>query len=260
VREIKSGAFSGCTSLSEITIPESVQEIKSYAFKNCTSLKQITISDNVKTIGERAFEGCSKLEKLVLPNSLEGVADYLCYNCTSLKSVVIPNSVKKIGEYAFWMCSALSSVVIPDSVDEMLPSLFYGCINLETITIGKSVKSIKTYLCLPKLKHIYSLAQEPPAFDKRIFVDDPVHSYEPNPVYFKNITLHVPKGCLSVYRGFLYWRDFYNIVEEDLLGIKTPVVSQQETDAPYYDLEGREVLQPEKGRIYIHGGRKVLVK
>jgi hypothetical protein len=28
----------------------------------------------------------------------------------------------------------------------------------------------------------------------------------------------------------------------------------------WFDLEGREVLRPEKGRIYIHGGRKVLVK
>ncbi len=64
VTTIESGAFSDCTSLTSITIPNSVTSIKGYAFSGCTNLKSVSIPSSVTSIGENAFSGCSSLSKI----------------------------------------------------------------------------------------------------------------------------------------------------------------------------------------------------
>ncbi|MBP5584134.1 MAG: leucine-rich repeat domain-containing protein, partial [Bacteroidales bacterium] len=64
VTTIESGAFSDCTSLTSITIPNSVTSIKRYAFSGCTNLKSVSIPSSVTSIGENAFYGCTKLTKV----------------------------------------------------------------------------------------------------------------------------------------------------------------------------------------------------
>ena len=44
-----------CTSLTNVTIPNSVTSIGSYAFVFCTSLTSVTIPNSVTSIGEAAF-------------------------------------------------------------------------------------------------------------------------------------------------------------------------------------------------------------
>ena len=295
MRTIGSHAFY-CTDLSELILPQSLTEVGEYAFV-CDGPTSLTLPPNLKKMDVCAFlcknietlydnryenaggfPGCfpqlktivignnatkislkylgdvmhpENIQSIIIPNSVKEIGKSAFFGCSGLRELKIPNSVTSIGQYAFCRCSALTSFVIPDSVDEILSGTFSDCKSMETITIGKFVKSIKTDLCLPKMKNIYSLAQEPPVLDESVFSIS---------AFYSVITLHVPTGCKAAYQAADYWKEFFNIVEEDLSGIKTPVVSQQETDAPYYDLEGREVLQPEKGRIYIHGGRKVLVK
>ena len=72
----------------------------------------------------------------------------------------------------------------------------------------------------------------------------------------------MPTGCKTAYKAANYWKNFTNIVEEDLSGIVAPKVNNnaynRETDF-WYDLQGRKVEHPSKG-IYIHSGKKVLVK
>ena len=52
---------SGCTSLTSVTIPNSVTSIGDSAFSGCTSLTSVTIPDSVTSIGDGAFVGCTSL-------------------------------------------------------------------------------------------------------------------------------------------------------------------------------------------------------
>ena len=135
-------AFSPCSSLTSITIPNSVTSIGCYAFSRCSSLTSITIPNSVTSIGDHAFYACSSLTSITIPNSLTSIGDYAFSRCSSLSSITIPNSVTSIGDWAFWSCSALTSVTIPNSVTSIGNSAFSDCSSLTSITIPNSVTSI----------------------------------------------------------------------------------------------------------------------
>lgn len=72
--KIGAEAFSGCTRLSQIEIPDSVVEIADHAFHDCISLTQIVLPKSVKRIGAGAFKGCINLERVISQNSSIDIA------------------------------------------------------------------------------------------------------------------------------------------------------------------------------------------
>ncbi len=127
--------FYGCTSLTSVTIPDSVIYIGYRAFSGCTSLKTITIPDSVIEMGTGAFENCSSLTSIIIPNSVTEIGIGAFYGCSSLTSITIPNSVTYIGESAFSDCSSLTSITIPDSVTDIDDSAFADCFSLTAIHV-----------------------------------------------------------------------------------------------------------------------------
>ena len=108
-RIICNKAFSTCTSLTSIVIPNSVVSIGDGAFSDCSSLSNIVIPDSVTAIGNFAFWGCSSLSNIVIPDSVTAIGDYAFYYC-SLSNIVIPDSVTAIGICAFpYFCDAILS-------------------------------------------------------------------------------------------------------------------------------------------------------
>ena len=134
VTSIGNGAFSGCSSLTSITIPNRVTSIGDYAFYGCSGLTSVTIPDSVTSIGDRAFKNCSGLTSVTIPNSVTSIGSSAFYNCSGLTSITIPDSVTSIGWGAFWSCSSLTSVTIPDSVTSIGDCAFSGCSGLKNIT------------------------------------------------------------------------------------------------------------------------------
>ena len=146
VIHIGGSAFSGCSSLTSVTIPDSVTEIGGRAFSSCSSLTSVTIPNSVTEIGELAFSGCSSLISVTIPDSVTEIGEYAFRGCSSLTSVTIPDSVTEIGGSAFSGCSSLSSVIISDSVTEIGDNAFSGCSSLVSIKLSDSLKSISNGL------------------------------------------------------------------------------------------------------------------
>ena len=114
---------------------DGVTEIDSSAFSGCSSLTNVTIPDSVTSIGSGAFYGCSGLTSVTIGNGVTSIGNYAFYWCSGLTSVTIGNSVTSIGYQAFLACSSLTSITIPDSVTSIGDDAFSGCSKLQNIYI-----------------------------------------------------------------------------------------------------------------------------
>ncbi|MBQ7714831.1 MAG: leucine-rich repeat protein [Clostridia bacterium] len=137
VTSIEECAFSHCSGLTSITIPDRVTSIGVAAFDGCSDLTSVTIPDSVTTISGYTFFGCSSLDNVVIPESVESIENWAFYNCISLSSITIPGSVESIGSHAFYGCGSLASVTIPRSVESISFYAFSGCTSLaDTYYLG----------------------------------------------------------------------------------------------------------------------------
>jgi hypothetical protein len=93
-------------------IPSSVTAIGEAAFSGCSSLTSVSIPSSVTTIGESAFSGCSSLISVSIPSSVTTIADFAFSQCSSLTSITIPSLVTAIGEGAFFYCDSLTDVTL----------------------------------------------------------------------------------------------------------------------------------------------------
>ena len=84
--------------------PYAVTSIGRYAFSNCTSLTAVTIPNSVTSIGGSAFSYCHGLTSITIPNSVTSIGSSAFSGCSGLTSITIPNSVTSIGYFAFYDC------------------------------------------------------------------------------------------------------------------------------------------------------------
>jgi hypothetical protein len=123
-----------------VTIPDTtngypVTTIGSGAFTYCTNLTSVTIPNSVTAIGDQAFFHCSRLTSVMFPNSVTNIGDEAFTYCTNLISVTIPNSVTSIGNSAFYSCSSLTNVSIGTNVANIGDGAFAYCARLTAITV-----------------------------------------------------------------------------------------------------------------------------
>ena len=143
VTNIGYSAFSGCNTLTNIKLPDSIIYIGDNAFGGCSSLTSIKIPNQIKSISYNCFGGCSALVNVELPNSLECIIQSSFSGCSSLKSLLIPNLVTSIEYNAFGGCSSLEKILIPNTVTWIGYNAFGGA---NSLTIyGETGSVAETY-------------------------------------------------------------------------------------------------------------------
>ena len=120
---IEGQAFKGCTSLTNITLPETVTTLGEEAFEGCSSLQNITLSDGLTTIEYQAFRGCTSLENVTLPEGLRTLGDGAFRGCTSLQNITIPMKVISMGQKVFYECPNVRIKVAGRVVEQRLEGL-----------------------------------------------------------------------------------------------------------------------------------------
>ena len=120
------GAFSGCASLGEVTLPESVRSVGGAAFARCASLAAVTLPEGLETIEYSTFRDCAALTALSIPQGVKKIGSRAFEKCVSLRSAVIPRSVERLEEGAFSGCTALSDVAVLGR-PQVEKGVFSGC-------------------------------------------------------------------------------------------------------------------------------------
>lgn len=178
VTVVAAGAYADNTHIKSLLVPENVTKIVSTAFTGCGSLTKLTIASPsivetnydrytangfftlfgsqvsgttlaeciiespVSAIGKACFENCGNLRKVTLPDGIVQIRDDAFLNCPNLQVINIPESVRSIGSEAFMYCSQLSNLHLPDSLSSLGTYAFYGCSALTNVHIPSSLTTL----------------------------------------------------------------------------------------------------------------------
>ena len=107
----------------------SVTSIGDYAFSRCSALTQVTLPNSVESIGSQAFYDCSALTQVTIPNSVTSIGNWAFWNCSALTQVIIGSSVTSIGSKAFYECYTLTEMTVLATVPPTITASTFSNIN-----------------------------------------------------------------------------------------------------------------------------------
>ena len=167
-------AFANCTSITKITLPQTLESIGGYAFYNCKNLTQLNIPTSVEYLGAGIlnYSGiyntasywtgdilyvsnrliCAKTSlsgEITIKSGTLSIAEQAFKNCTSLSGITVSSGIKVLPESVFEGCSGLTYVNLPNSLEKIERNAFKGfsIYKLDSICIPKSVKYLdKEYM------------------------------------------------------------------------------------------------------------------
>lgn len=130
------------SSITHLTIPESISALDNYALYYCSSLKTVIVNGVVSNIGNYAFKECSSLEEIQLKNGLKHIGSYAFHGCEKIKKIELPNSTISIGSSAFMGCSELQQIILNEGLETIGDNIINECPKLHAITIPSTISII----------------------------------------------------------------------------------------------------------------------
>lgn len=167
--DIGGESFYGCTSLTDIIIPESITYIgwglfngcssltnivfmaddiwfEDSVFWNCINLEYIELPVNMNSmIPPDLFTGCTKLKEITIPNTVTEIQDYAFSNCRNLTNIIFSDNLVYIGNNVFNNCNSLTNIILPNSLYTIQSTAFKNCNNLMNVTmLGKTTTDVSS--------------------------------------------------------------------------------------------------------------------
>ena len=207
-------------SFMELSYFTGIDEIPDNAFSGCSSLLKIALPQNVTSLGFRALEN-TKITELNIPEGVTSIDDSCFSGCTYLSQINLPNSLFHIGNNCFYGCSALKAIIIPDIMLTLHEgSEFTHCPSLETVVIGSGMLRINDRAFLTSsssgssytqnIKYVVMKAVNPPM----ISIGGSTRL-----TYFLGsniVSIKVPAESVEAYKNDQYWKVYADkIVNEE---------------------------------------------
>lgn len=273
------------------------------AFENCTQLTTIELNNGIERIGNKAFAGCFNLRELIIPGSTVELGFDSFRDCPITRLIINPNKSTPIiisynysGEGRYY-----NSVYVYDMFTKCpIKELWLGrrairqkdviddCFFLEMTDkkglFGNQIESITFHdniseedvellslkgLPLSRLSFGKGFSVIPDLKDNEL--DSLIIHNEVPPIAtgfsnktFMNCRLYVPEGSKEKYQSANVWKNFWNIIEltPSVLGVES--AKSDNIVAEHYGLDGRKLLEPNRGIniIKMSDGtvRKVMIK
>lgn len=164
---IDSWAFSNCTAMQSVVLPESVTEIGENAFYNCPLIETLKIPAAVQTIGGSALARMTGLKTLTVDAAsayftveddvlyTKDMSRLVCCLPGKIGTVTVNSKTKVLGECAFYLCEQLSSIILPEGLTTLEDGVFQGVTSMTEITLPASVVNmgVGCFYC-PQLKAV----------------------------------------------------------------------------------------------------------
>lgn len=150
---LTTGAFYGCTGITNIIFGTGMKEICESSFWGCSGLKVLDIPGNIKTVGWNAFRECRGLTEVIMQEGVEVVGAGTFQDCGNLTKVTMPSTMKtlqyKQDAYMYWgafkNCSKLNNIICKGTVPPTTgPEIFTWLPEVGTLTVPAGYTSAYT--------------------------------------------------------------------------------------------------------------------
>ena len=187
-----------------------VTQISYAAFRNCTSLSSITLPQSLSIIGQDAFENCTALTTIHIPESVTDISFYAFMGCTSLASFsgkFVANDSRSliIGDELVALASAgLTTYTVPDGVSTVYSGVFVDCPDLSIIVYPETVSYAGQVFSCKKLEAIVFKSATPPAFYQDTWIGTDFHLFTDT----NNCPIFVPASSVDIYKNADKWSEY----------------------------------------------------
>ena len=196
------------TYFDELQYFTALKRIPDYAFSQCSNLMRLTLPEGIDAIGNMAFDECANLTLVNIPSTVRRIGKWAFYHCKNLSCpIVIPEGVRVIEEYTFCGCNYVPSIALPSTLMEIKSSAF-ACESLTCLTVPAGVRELSDFWSYQNQAELHFKSPTPPKF-KAVGYDNHRLSLS------EYTTVYVPRGSREAYQNWQGLKDFKGTIVEE---------------------------------------------